>query len=441
MSEWIRVLCCGILALLPPAAKEGYFVATYPPSAEAGRLKLGVTYTLWVPRGVEKLRGVIVHQHGCGAGACKGGETAAYDLHWQALARKWDCALLGPSYQQDDKQDCRLWCDPKNGSRDSFLRALADLAASSGHPELEKVPWCLWGHSGGGTWASLMLSLFPERVVAVWLRSGTAFHFRENAPTEAPSLSDAVYRVPVMCNPGMKEKGDKRFDGAWTGTLAMFKAFRAKGAPIGFAPDPRTSHECGDSRYLAIRYFDACMSLRLPEGKTPGEALRSIDGRSAWLAEALSDQSSPAASYSGKVEESVWLPTEAVARAWEEYVRTGAVGDATPPPAPENLEATSKADGSVELRWDAKADLESGLRAFLVERDGQELAQVPEKPVGRYGRPLFQSMSFHDTPEAPLPELRYVDRTAGAGEKRVYRIRSVNGTGLKSDYSPPASLQ
>ena len=40
---------------------------------------------------------LFVHQHGCGKGSGFTGQTAAYDLHWQALARKWDCALLGPS--------------------------------------------------------------------------------------------------------------------------------------------------------------------------------------------------------------------------------------------------------------------------------------------------------------------------------------------------------
>jgi len=116
---------------------------TYEASTQPGELQLGVTYTLWVPDGVAKLRGIIVHQHGCGTGACKGGATAAYDLHWQALARKWDCALLGPSYQQDDKQDCKLWCDPRNGSQKTFLQAIAEFAVKSKHPELESAPWCL----------------------------------------------------------------------------------------------------------------------------------------------------------------------------------------------------------------------------------------------------------------------------------------------------------
>src|SRR5438034_1293842 len=67
-----------------------YYEVTYPPSKESGGLQMAVTYTLWVPDGATKLRGIIVHQHGCGTGANKAGITAAYDLHWQALARKWD---------------------------------------------------------------------------------------------------------------------------------------------------------------------------------------------------------------------------------------------------------------------------------------------------------------------------------------------------------------
>src|SRR4051812_41348717 len=117
MNRLAHLVVFLALTPVPTASAAGrYFDVTYPASTRPGDLQVGVTYTLWVPDGVARLRGVIVHQHGCGAGACKAGETAAYDLHWQALARKWDCALLGPSYQQSDKQDCRLWCDPRNGS-------------------------------------------------------------------------------------------------------------------------------------------------------------------------------------------------------------------------------------------------------------------------------------------------------------------------------------
>ena len=128
-----------------------YTTVEYPPSTVADELQVGVTYTLWIPDGVQRLRGIVVHQHGAGTTASREGATAAYDLHWQALAKKWDCALLGPSYHVlHDKNDItpggsELWFDPRRGSQRAFLKALDDLAAKSGHPELKAVPWALWG--------------------------------------------------------------------------------------------------------------------------------------------------------------------------------------------------------------------------------------------------------------------------------------------------------
>ena len=128
-----------------------------------------------------------------------------------------------------------LWCDPRNGSRARFLQALDDLAEKTGHEELKSVPWCLWGHSGGGTWTSLMMLSDPDRVVAAWLRSGTNFPFRKKDSDQNTEIPESVYQIPAMCNPGQKEQ-NSRFQGAWDGTLSMFKAYRAHGAPIGFAP-------------------------------------------------------------------------------------------------------------------------------------------------------------------------------------------------------------
>ncbi len=417
--------------LTATAASAGtYHEVTYPPSDKPGELQLGVTYTVWIPDGVKTLRGVIVHQHGCGAGACKGGETAAYDLHWQALAAKWDCALLGPSYHQDDKQNCRLWCDPRNGSDAAFRKGLADLAAKSKHPELETAPWCLWGHSGGAFWASLMQVKHPERIVAIWFRSGTAFTSWEKGEIPKPEIPAAAYGIPIMLNPGAKEKDDKRFSGAWTGSMAMFQAYRAKGSPAGFAPDPRTAHECGDSRYLAIPFFDACLALRLPDPRNADQQLKPVDAKAGYLAPVLGDKAEAAAKYAGQPEDAVWLPNEAVAKAWAEYVKTGSTADTTPPPAPTDLKVTMTPDGPT-LTWKATADFESGLQGFIIERESADAIAYPAKPVGRFGRPLFQTMSYHDTPEKPLPESKFVDKDS-KGLSRAYRVTAVNGVGLKS---------
>jgi len=427
------ILLCALLASATVAVADGaghYLEVTYPPSTQTNELRLGVTYRLWLPAGVRTVRGVIVHQHGCGAGSCKGAETAARDLHWQALARKWDCALLGPAYHQGEKDNCRLWCDPRNGSRQTFLRCLDDFAAQSKHPELATAPWCLWGHSGGGFWASLMQTMYPERIVAIWFRSGTAFAAWEKGEIPRPEIPDAAMGVPMMANPGVKERGHERFNGAWTSTLEMFRAYRARGAPIGFAPDPRTCHETGDSRYLAIRFFDACLAMRLPA--QPGQPLKPVDMRRAWFAELQGDSVLPAAKFAGNRKAAVWLPDARFAKAWLEYVRLGSIADTTPPPAPTHVKAVRVACGAVELSWEAEADFESGLQAFIIQRDGKDLAQVPEKPSARFGRALFQGMTYGDTPEAPVREFKYTDATAGAGQRRRYQVMAVNTAGLRS---------
>ncbi len=238
-----------------------------------------------------------------------------------------------------------------------------------------------------------------------------------------------------MCNPGVKEVGPHK------GTLATFKEYRLKGAPIGFAPDPRTGHECGDSRYLAIPFLDACLAMRLPDKGSKDQTLKPVDMSQAWLAPLLGEEAQPAAAYKGNPNEAVWLPNEAVAKAWMQYVKTGAVGDTTPPPAPFDVRVSSKGDQAVEITWNADADFESGIRCFIVLREGQELTQVPQTPVGKFGRPLFQSMTYHDTPSQPMPEMRYLDTSAKAGEEHAYSVIAVNSVGLKSAPSVKAALQ
>jgi acetyl esterase/lipase len=425
-----------------------YVIVDYPASTAEGELQIAVTFTLWIPDGVKTLRGIIVHQHGAGTTAANEGATAAYDLHWQALAKKWDCALLGPSYHvTTEKLDwtpggSKWWFDPTKGSEKAFLKALGDLAAKSGHPEVATVPWALWGHSGGGIWADIMTAMHPDRVVAVWLRSGAGAMLYQSQPATPPhEVPAAVFGIPIMCNPGIKELGTWEW-GAWQGPLKTFKEYRARGGLIGFAPDPRTGHECGGSRYMAIPYFDACLAARLPDKGSKSQTPKPMDTRHAWLAPLLGDTAEPAAHYKGNPLEAVWLPNAAVAQAWMEYVKTGATSDSTPPPAPYDVKAAGKGNEGTEITWNADADFESGIGYFLILRDGTQAGKVG--PIeGKYGgRPVFQGMGFHDTPpDKPLPQMRYTDASAKAGEKHAYKVIEVNSVGLKSAPSDPATVQ
>jgi hypothetical protein len=413
-----------------PAAEAPYHRVRYEASTQPGELIFPVNYTVWVPPGVKTLRGVIVHQHGCGEGSCKSGLTGAFDLHWQALAAKHGCALLAPSYEQPEKADCQMWCDPRNGSSAAFQKALADLGRASGHPELSKVPWALWGHSGGGHWAGGMVLLHPERVAAAWLRSGVPL-LTENpqrATIKAHTVPAAALQVPLMCNPGTKEGvtvKDGRFAGVWPANEAFFGELRAKGGLVGIAVDPLTSHECGNQRYLAIPWLDECLSLRLP--KQDGEPLATIPQQNAWLAPVLGTEAAPLKQFTGDKQKAIWLPGERIAKAWMQYVKDTAITDLSPPPAPSNV----RVNGNL-LTWDAAADLESGLAHFLIERDGQPLGSVPEAPKNPFGRPIFQGLQYSDTPTQPLAKMTYTDASAQPGKKHSYRVISVNTAGLQS---------
>jgi pimeloyl-ACP methyl ester carboxylesterase len=413
-----------------PAADPPWYRVRYEASTQPGQLIFPVNYTVWIPKEVKTLRGVVVHQHGCGEGSCKSGLTGAFDLHWQALAKKHDCALLAPSYEQPQGADCQMWCDPRNGSDAAFQKCLVDLGQKSGHPELATVPWALWGHSGGGHWAGGMALLHPDRVAAAWLRSGVPLLKAnpDRPEIKAHTLPDASLRVPMMCNPGTKEGvtvKDGRFAKVWPANERFFGGVRGKGGLIGVAVDPLTAHECGNQRYFAIPWLDACLSIRIP--RTAGKPLNPMPTNGAWLASPTGFVAVPAGKFDGDSLKAAWLPNEAVARSWMQYVKDTAVADTTPPPAPTNLQQTGN-----ELRWDAEADLESGLASFIIERDGKFLANVPDQGQNRFGRPIFQNLQYSDTPTQPLVPMQFLDKTARPGGKHKYRVIAVNTVGLRS---------
>jgi hypothetical protein len=422
-----------------PDAKPPYYRVRYPAETVEGGLQFPVNYTVWIPPQAEKLCGVIVHQHGCGEGSCKSGLTGAFDLHWQALAKRHNCALLAPAYEQPQEANCQLWCDPRNGSAIAFQRALVDLGEKSNHPELANVPWALWGHSGGGHWAGGMALMYPERVAAAWLRSGVPFLTEDqDRPAIQPhSLSELALTVPIMCNPGTQEGvtvKEGRFAGVWPSNEKFFEGIRSRGGLIGVAVDPLTSHECGNQRYLAIPWLDTCLGLRLPENA--GEPLRTMPSDDVWLAPPTGIKALPMKDYSYEPLAAAWLPNQRMARRWEEYVKDTQVEDKTPPPAPTDVVI----HGS-RLTWQAEGDLESGVARFLIYRDGELLARVPESPKNPYGRPLFQNLLYSDTPVQPLAVMVYDDKTQKPGVSHIYRVVTENTRGLTSEMSRKASPQ
>src|SRR5262249_29792735 len=253
---------------------------------------------------------------------------------------------------------------------------------------------------------------------------------------KAHTLPDAALKVPMMCNLGTKEGvtvKDKQFAGVWPANEVFFNEVRGKGGLVGVAVDPLSSHDCGNQRYLAIPWLDVCLSARLP--KAADDPLVAMPTDKAWLAPVLGGEAVPTAKFTGEPLKAAWLPNEALAKAWMEYVKDTKVTDTTPPPAPTNVRVKGNT-----LTWDAEADLESGLASFVIERDGAVLASVPEQGKNPFGRPVFQNLQYSDTPTQPLVPMQFTDTKAEAGKKHTYRVIAVNTAGLKSKPSAEAAL-
>jgi pimeloyl-ACP methyl ester carboxylesterase len=372
-------------------------------------------FRLWVPEIKGPLRGVIIRQHGCG----RKGLDHADDVQWQALALKHHCALLGSHFVPTNQ--CADWFEPQGGSERALLVALETFAEQTKRPELAKVPWAIWGHSGGALWAMHLLNRRPQRVAAVWARSQALVE-----------MQPAARAVPVMLNYGVGEQVGK-FEAVHRNSLASFNKHRPAGALWALAVDPKSSHDCRESRRLAVPWFDAVLTLRLPE--RAGEAdLRPLAGAEGWLGNPGTLAIASAAEYVGDKLQACWLPNEAVARQWQEYCKTGTVADPTRPPAPTQVRALFK-DGVVTLSWAATADLESGTRRFHIYRDGEKIGSLGGA-VGRANKNGdYQTHNYGDEPEPRPAPLRFTDPHGQLRSR--YEVTQENHAGLESPPSPP----
>ena len=108
--------------------------------------------------------------------------------------------------------------------------------------------------------------------------------------------NEALLHSKYYATVGRKKRKDD-FRRLWIARInAAAKAaeLRGKGGLVGVAVEPNGSHNCGNSRYLAIPWFDACLSARLPE-KAGETQLQPMPAEDAWLAPLLGSKAEPAA--------------------------------------------------------------------------------------------------------------------------------------------------
>lgn len=428
-----------------------YHETSIPPTGSAKYIS--ADYRIWIPNGVKTVRGVIVKQHGCGGDAATDmGLAYANDLQWQALAIKHQLALLGSKYPTDYQtvgrypdDPCNIWGVIDRGSEDAFLKALYELGQKSHHPELEKIPWVLWGYSGGADWAVQMSQKYPDRTIALIAQRGGGVKISPSEPIKllTSDINPAVFGMPVLYTLGGSEAvGTVYFDEGLDLPKKVFYRFRKAGALWAIALEADMGHGSTDSRLLTIPYLDSILTTRLT---TNSIKLLQLDEAKGWLANPVTHEIAPINQYKGDPLQAAWLPDQETAYKWQGYVTTPSLWDKVrygfcsskklltllgvphlsetcypdrvsptrKPDAPTDVRAVRVSATEIVLTWNFTPDLENGLPKFRVYRNNLLISTLQG-----------QERDGGDAPIYPHVVLEFRDEAAG--ENDVYTVSAFN---------------
>lgn len=220
-------------------------------------------FSCWLPDVSKPIKAVIIHQHGCTNASPDKHPPITGDWHWRALARKHDAALIVPMYHV--AKNCDEWNDPKSGSERALFTALEDFAQQAKRPELKEAPWVLWGHSGGSSWSAQMIIRHPGRVLAASFRGGC--HKQFGAPEFRQKFIPIARELPLLFVWGKRESTppSSHFV-SWVPMNTMFRELREQGGHVTRVIDPRSEHNCDDSRLMSLAFFDAVLSGKAKPG-------------------------------------------------------------------------------------------------------------------------------------------------------------------------------
>ena len=262
-----------------------------------------VRLQVWLPDGVKAVRGAVVNPFY---------EKHVGQKHWQEACRAWGFALIGADYFGVNAADYAP----------TLKAGLKTLAVDLKRPELEHIPFAFVGMSAGAGMSVKFATQMPERVIALGL-----------VCLEVGPNSDALRRIPTLTVFG--EKDGRQMEQL----MAKLPDQRAEGAQWAIAVQWNRKHEYGAANNLVVPWFDASIRLRLPAAAdlTRGPVkLTDIPVAAGWVAKPPT-KAAPAGGVSPAMSTTdaaamCWFPTEALARAWSGFVRTGKGQIAAPAP-------------------------------------------------------------------------------------------------------------
>lgn len=401
-----------LLSLACVHADDGQLLTLLVPPDQGDRFQ-HAEFSCWVPDAGKPLRAVIIHQHGCTNASPQKHPPVTGDWHWRALARKHDCALLVPMYQVAGS--CDEWNNPESGSERALTTALADLAKQSGHPELKDAPWLLWGHSGGSSWSAQMIVKHPARVLAASFRGGCHKQFGD--PAFRARFGPLAREMPLLFVWGKRETvpTSSHFV-SWEPMNTMFRELRSLGGHVCRVIDPRSEHNCDDSRLMSINFFDAVLS-----GEAKPGALASLETLE------MKEMSG-----TNRADPSItWMPNQRFAQMWQDFSRTGTFKTESAPQNAPALEARRESPEIIRLTWRLHPALDGGLRRVRIYRDGKLLKDLGLKESA------YLATARDSTPE----ELRATTFTDNAKKPHTYSVSFLDNAGHESPLSPKVRVE
>lgn len=264
-------------------------------------------YTIFVPAGVDPIRGVIISLGGgvTTSGFVTGGplepgndvleqSLQALGASLRALAKSAHVALLGTTTHGLANSAT---------SDDALFAAIGDVAELSGHPELAAAPVLTFGLDAGSPEAVGLASRHPERAIGVLVR----------VPTSVPDLSaPAALAVPTFV---MLSGLDHVTVNA--SIQATFLGIRSRGGLWALAVEPGVEHAEATPRGNGanVGWISTALTLRLPA--TSGESLIALDESSGWLGSQTTLEIAPWADYQGTRTTASWLLSQSAASSWQ----------------------------------------------------------------------------------------------------------------------------
>jgi pimeloyl-ACP methyl ester carboxylesterase len=317
--SWRSLVCLPALPVLALLLGCGTgYSGTVSVAPLAGEdLQTSCKYDLLVVNPIVEQRGVfVVFERGDTADVYNDTSVRelASDLHYAMLF-----AHQCNAYSVDNIQD-----DAAKGPGRALLAALNEFG--KGHyPEVAKAKLILFGFSASGYLAGSMMNYAPDRVVAT-------VQLAPAAPTLSTSLDDLNMTAASLSIPSLILAHADDLAAGTTRPQNYYLRAKAAGAPWTFAIKDGVGHSGSAlSIPLLIPYLRAVVPPPANVGSSKvaasissavyGDYTCSFDGW--WDSAALPDCHFTAASLSSKAagSSSTWLPDEATADAWLQYVR------------------------------------------------------------------------------------------------------------------------